>query len=151
MKFKLGDKVRLTRNAIEESVRKNWCVNYSAVVGGEVIRTDETRSFVNTNEKGYPLLNQDLELVPEELEFSLGDIIEVSNDTELWQRHTFIDVSVDGWERRYIVAALLRWPEPVYDKVIIYSYRYARKIKPRLARKEIAERFWVNKDFELVD
>lgn len=151
MKFKVGDKVRLTRNAIEESVRKNWCVNYSAVIGWEVIRTDETQSFVNTNEKGYPLLNQDLEFIPEKSEFKFGDIIEVSNDTECWRRAPFIAMSLEDREKKYIVAALLRWPQPAYDKVSFVSYKYARKIKPRLTRKEIAERFWVNEDFELIE
>lgn len=151
MKFKVGDKVRLTRNAIEESVRKNWCVNYSAVVGGEVIRVDETQSLIKTNDGKYPLLNQDLELIPEKSEFKFGDIIEVSNDTECWRRAPFIAMSLEDREKKYIVAALLRWPEPVYDKVSFYSYRYARKIKPRLARKEIAEKFWVSEDFVLVD
>ena len=152
MKFKVGDKVRLTRNAIEESVRKNWCVNYSAVIGWEVIRTDETQSFISTDERGFPLLNQDLELVPPKPEFEFGEEIEVGDDD--WRR-----------EKRIF---LLKIPWNVIDPYVVVEYgdnerfqfgeshdvevwRFARKAPPKLSRKEIAEKFWVSEDFVLVD
>ena len=152
MKFKIGDKVRLTRNAIEESVRKNWCVNYSAVIGWEVIKTNETQSFISTDEQGYPLLNQDLELVPEEPEFKYWEEIEVGDE---------------DWRRRKRIF-LLKIPWNVIDPYVVVErgsnerfqfgeshdvevWRYARKVPTQLTRKEVAEKFWVSENFVLVD
>lgn len=152
MKFKVWDKVRVTREAIEESVRKNWCVNYWAVVGGEVIRTDETQSYIDTNKGGYPLLNQDLELVPEEPEFKRWEVVEVWHNAEgrrikrificeaVWAKYPYI--CVDGSsEGKYLNWKPFLWAER--NKI--------RKFKHKLTRKEIAEKFWVKEDFELVE
>ena len=152
MKFKVWDKVRLTREAIEESVRRNWCVNYSAVIGWEVIRSDEDQSFISTAWQGYPLLNQDLELVPEEPEFEEGEMIEVSDDWKEWERRIFL-YYIPNVPDKYL--CVHKNYEGVYlqgwDRYYYQVWLYARKLKSQLTRKEIAEKFWVSEDFTLVD
>lgn len=152
MKFKVGDKVRLTRNAIEESVRKNWCVNYSAVIGWEVIRTNETQSFISTDEQGYPLLNQDLELVPEEPEFEFGEEIEVRDQIgEKRKRVIFLCKTIANDTHQYITADISK---KSFNNGALFcntSWRFARKAPPQLTRKEVAEKFWVSEDFELIE
>lgn len=152
MQFKVGDMVRLTREAIEESVRKNWCVNYWAVVGGEVIRTSEDQSFVNTAWQGYPLLNQDLELVPEEPEFEYGENIEVKiGEWFPWVERPFIYFAKWNAIHPYITANINKAQFDAWKKFDFQTFRYARKLKPQLTRREIAEKFWVSEDFTLID
>lgn len=152
MQFKVGDKVRLTRNAIEESVRKNWCVNYSAVIGWEVIRTNENQSFISTDEQGYPLLNQDLELVPEEPEFKYWEEIEVRDQIgEKRKRVIFLCKTTANDTYQYITADMSK---KSFDNGALFcntSWRFARKAPPQLTRKEVAEKFWVSEDFELIE
>ena len=148
MKFKVWDQVRVTREGLAKQADSSFVKSYEVSwwtikkIAGDAI-------YCPNNEYRYE--EDALEFVPEESEFKLGNIIEVSNDTECWRRAPFIAMSLEDREKKYIVAALLRWPQPAYDKVSFVSYKYARKIKPRLTRKEIAEKFWVYEDFELVE
>lgn len=152
MKFKVGDKVRLTRNAIEESARKNWCVNYSAVIGWEVIRTDETQSFISTDELGFPLLNQDLELVPEEPEFEFGEEIEVRDEIGAERKRViFLCKTTANDTHQYIIADISKKSFDNGARFHNNAWRFARKARPQLSRKEIADKFWVSEDFELIE
>lgn len=148
MKFKVWDKVRVTREWLAKQADSSFVKSYE--VSWWTIKKIAGDAIYCPNSE-YRYEEEYLELVPEVPEFKFGDIIEVSNDTECWRRALFIAMSLEDREKKYIVAALLRWPQPVYDKVSFVSYKYARKIKPRLTRKEIAEKFWVYEDFELVE
>jgi len=148
MKFKVGDKVRVTRKWLAKQADSSFVKSYE-VSWWTIKKIAWDAIYCPNNEYRYE--EEALELVPEKSEFKFGDIIEVSNDTNCWRRAPFVAMSLEDREKKYIVAALLRWPQPAYDKVSFVSYKYARKIKPRLTRKEIAERFWVEEDFVFIE
>lgn len=90
-----------------------------------------------------------LELVPEEPEFEYGEMIEVSTDNEHWLKRMFVAKSSTGMH-----VCVNYTCEHAFINGRPYTtnfYKYARKLKPQLTRKEIAEKFWVNEDFTLVD
>lgn len=145
MSFKVWDKVRLTRKALH-----NKCASptRNEVFGGEVNNIDKDWYYtVIWFEDDY--LEQSLELVPEEPEFEFWEEIEV--------KHT----EKEEYTKRYFIAKISIWDidwylcyatKTIYLKHFdVQLWAYARKLKPKLSRKEIAEKFKISEDFILVD
>ena len=149
MKFKIWDKVRLTREAIARNPRIDfeeyeiswWEISSITDYWHYVIW--KSRSDWNENE---------LEFVPEGPEFKRGEIVEVfSIPSDTWFKRIFVCeipwathpyVCVDG-----VSSTMFR----EWKKFNITTRDKIRKIEQKLTRKEIAERFWVNEDFELIE
>lgn len=149
MKFKVWDKVRITREGLAKQVESSYVRGYE--ISWWVIRKIVWDNIYCPNNE-YWYEEKYLELIPEEPEFEYWEEIEVGDDD--WRR-----------EKRIF---LLRIPWNVIDPYVVVEcgsnerfqfgesydvevWRYARKPRPSLTRKEIAEKFWVSEDFVLVD
>ena len=149
MKFKIWDKVRLTREAIARNPRIDfeeyeiswWEISSITDYWHYVIW--KSRSDWNENE---------LEFVPAEPKFKRWEMVEVWSITEgkrtkkifvceiIWALCPYICVNTCS-EKDY-----LNW------KPFLFTNRdQIRKPRSKLTRKEIAQKFWINEDFELVD
>ena len=149
MKFKVGDKVRATREGLakqaESSFVKSYEISWWTIkkIAGDAI-------YCPNNEYRYE--EKYLELVPEEPEF------------EYWEE---IEVGDEDWRRKKRIF-LLKIPWNVIDPYVVVErgsnerfqfggsydvevWRFARKPRSSLTRKEIAEKFGVAEDFVLVD
>lgn len=148
MKFKVWDKVRLTRELIYIKIKQgsplddldiNWFI-ITKIENGTIYREDNKRYG-----------QWELELVPEEPEFEYGEEIEVSDDGEEWEKRIYLaTVGVDRKLHICVSRALVERYKSwlTYNA---YTWEYARKLRPQLTRKEIAEKFWVSGDFILID
>lgn len=149
MKFKVGDKVRVTREGLAKQAESSFVKSYE--ISWWTIEKIAGDGIYCPN-KEYWYEEEHLELVPEEPEFEFGEEIEVGDDD--WRR-----------EKRIF---LLRIPWNVIDPYVVVEcgdnekfqlgeshdvevWRYARKVPTQLTRKEVAEKFWVSEDFVLVD
>ena len=148
MQFKVGDKVRLTRYCLWAKILAGAKIDKQEVFWFPIEKMDNS---VITSP--YPNYHESvIELVPEEPEFKYWEEIEVGDDD--WRR-----------EKRIF---LLRIPINVIDPYVVVEcwdnekfqlgeshdvevWRYARKAPPQLTRKEVAEKFWVSEDFELIE
>lgn len=150
MKFKVGDMVRLTRKGIKE-IYGVW-TNHNPVliqgwviekIEGNLLSIDWTKKLIHKNH---------FELVPEEPEFGEGEMIEVSDDWKEWERRIFL-YCIPNVPDKYL--CVHKNYEGVYlqgwDRYDYQAWLYARKLRPQLTRKEIAEKFWVSEDFTLID
>lgn len=149
MKFKVGDKVRVTREALAQQADSSFVKSYE-VSWWKIKKIAGDAIYCPNKEYWYE--EKHLELVPEEPEFKRGEIVEVfSIPSDTWFKRIFVCeipwaaypyVCVDG-----VSSTMFReWKEfniTTRDKI--------RKIEQKLTRKEIAERFWVNEDFELIE
>lgn len=148
MKFKVGDMVRLTRDCL-----------WAKILAGAKI--DEQEMFWFSIEKmdnsvitsPYPNYHESvIELVPEEPEFAEGEWVEVSNDGKNWEKSLFVHKLSRYSDCPYI--CVREWNEPEFKEGFSFdtkTWKYARKPRPQLTRKEIAEKFWVSENFVLVD
>ena len=148
MQFKVGDKVRLTRDCLWAKILAGAKIDKQEVFWFSIEKMDNS---VITSP--YPNYHESvIELVPEEPEFKYWEEIEVGDDD--WRR-----------EKRIF---LLRIPWNVIDPYVVVEcgdnekfqlgeshdvevWRYARKVPTQLTRKEVAEKFWVSEDFELIE
>lgn len=150
MKFKVWDKVRLTREAISHKLKESMSIKYSIVLWSTVDEVSADKMYL-VNYIWYS--EEDLELVPEEPEFEYGEEIEVfTYDNKLWKKKIFIyKIPWNVW----CAYACVHWNNiDEYKKWYSFEvelWRTARKLKPQLTRKEIAEKFGVSEDFILVD
>jgi len=149
MKFKVWDKVRITREGLAKQVESSYVRGYE--ISWWVIRKIVWDNIYCPNNE-YWYEEKYLELIPEEPEFEFGEEIEVGDDD--WRR-----------EKRIF---LLRIPWNVIDPYVVVEcgdnerfqlgeshdvevWRYARKVPTQLTRKEVAEKFWVSENFVLVN
>lgn len=149
MKFKVWDKVRITREGLAKQVESSYVRGYE--ISWWVIRKIVWDNIYCPNNE-YWYEEKYLELIPEEPEFEFGEEIEVDDDD--WRR-----------EKRIF---LLRIPWNVIDPYVVVEcgdnerfqlgeshdvevWRYARKVPTQLTRKEVAEKFWVSENFVLVN
>ena len=149
MKFKVGDKVRATREGLakqaENSFVKSYEISWWTIkkIAGDAI-------YCPNNEYRYE--EKYLELVPEEPEFEYGEAIEVKIDEWFpWVERPFIYFAKWNAIHPYITANINKAQFDAWKKFDFQAFRYARKLKPQLTRKEIAEKFWVSEDFTLID
>lgn len=140
MEVKVGDKFRLTREGIKKYLKSNWRINDKLLFWAVVDELDDIKKVEDC-----------FELVPEEPEFEYGEEIEVSHEGGIRVKRIFICKSPcskfpylcvygDGSDK------FKKW-----DRFSVWWWRHARKLRPQLTRKEIAEKFWVSEDFTLVD
>lgn len=152
MEFKVWDMVRPTReyfiNLIEDSDVKhleypNW-FQIIKIDGNKIYYDDEGFSFHRAS---------DLELVPEEPEFEFWEIIEVRDDDHSrWSKVRFLFYLPEQFECRYLCVQTYDFDAfQAWDLLDPCQRKYARKPWPQLTRKEIAEKFWVAEDFELIE
>ena len=149
MKFKVGDKVRLTRKGIKE-IYGIWTDHNPVLIQWWVIEKieynllsiDWTKKLIHKNH---------FEPVPEEPEFEHWEEIEVSHDKKERNKRIFLIKLADTF---YPYTCVAEGDECFYgtgEKYRTQTYKYARKLRPSLTRKEIAEKFGVAEDFVLVD
>ena len=86
--------------------------------------------------------------VPEETQFEYGEEIEVRNSKEGERVRVIFLCKTNGNDTKpYIVADISK---KAFDNGISFSsssWSLARKAPPKLSRKEIAEKFWIDEDF----
>lgn len=148
MKFKVGDKVRLTREALYNEVAMP---TFEEVFGG-IIKSIDGGWYITVNGFDDDYLSPSLELVPEEPEFEYGEEIEVSYD-EI-QREKRIFLTKINWNAILPYVCVADYSHDNFISWSVFSTKdrkYARKLKPQLTRKEIAEKFWVSEDFTLIN
>lgn len=156
MKFKVGDMVRPTRDFLISWIEEidSWEIDWGRpeyVEGFQVIKIENNFVYYEDSEIGF-YLESNLELVPEEPEFKYWEEIEVGDDD--WRREKRIFLLKIPWNviDPYVVVECgsnerFQFGES-YD---VEVWRYARKPRSSLTRKEIAEKFGVAEDFVLVD
>lgn len=149
MKFKVGDKVRVTRDGLSKQAESSFIKSYE--ISWWVIKKIVGDNILCPNNE-YWYEEKYLELVPEEPEF------------EYWEE---IEVGDEDWRRKKRIF-LLKIPWNVIDPYVVVErgsnerfqfgesydvevWRFARKPRSSLTRKEIAEKFGVAEDFVLVD
>lgn len=149
MKFKVGDKVRVTREGLKKQADQSFVKSYEVSwwtikkIAGDVI-------YCPNNEYRYE--EKYLELVPEEPEFAEGEWVEVSNDGKNWEKSLFVHKLSRYSDCPYI--CVREWNEPEFKEGFSFdtkTWKYAHKPRPQLTRKEIAEKFGVGEDFTLID
>lgn len=148
MKFKVGDKVRLTREAIAIENKRYRPPHREAVLWWVINKIKGGKCYYWVDS----YLEEALELVPEEPDFEYGEAIEVKIDEWFpWVERPFIYFAKWNAIHPYITANINKAQFDAWKKFDFQAFRYARKLKPQLTRKEIAEKFWVSEDFVLVD
>lgn len=150
MKFKVGDKVRATREGLakqaESSFVKSYEISWWTIkkIAGDAI-------YCPNNEYRYE--EKYLELVPEEPEFEYGEEIEVRDFTDRkWRKGIF--VCKIPWPVSYKFLIVNPHQEKEFREWLEFTtinWKYARKRKNELKRSAVAKKFWVSEDFTLVD
>ena len=148
MKFKVGDKVRVTREWLAKQAESSFVKSYE-VSWWEIKKIVGDDVYCPNNEYWYE--EKYLELVPEE-EFERWEIVEVWSAVDgewfktiflweiTWAKHPYICLATISKEK------YLKWEPFVFvarDKI--------RKPRRSLTRKEIAEKFWIEENFEFVE
>lgn len=88
MQFKVGDKVRLTREAITYKLIEQRTIKYSIVLWGDITDISDGDALVMVDYIWYK--TEDLELVPEEPEFKEGDLVEIVDETGVCNKRIFV-------------------------------------------------------------
>lgn len=148
MKFNIGDKVRLTREAISYKLREQHTIKYSIILWKKITDISKWDDMILVDYIWYK--TEYLELVPEEPEFEEWEEIEVSHDKKERNKRIFLIKLADTF---YPYTCVAGGDECFYgtgEKYSTETYKYARKRRPSLTRKEIAEKFGVDEDFELI-
>ena len=149
MKFKVGDIVRIKREALNES-------NFTNIPRMELLIWTEIEDisgwwFVRLLKNCY-LYESCIELVPPKPEFEFGEEIEVRDEIGGERKRViFLCKTTANDTHQYITADISK---KSFDNGASFhnnSWRFARKAPPKLSRKEIAEKFWVSEDFILID
>lgn len=147
MKFNIGDRVRLKREVLVDMAKK--CLKLTSK--DEFVVSEIEWGLIWHVEDGVKIFRSEWRLELVEEEFSLGQIVEVSGDWEEWEKSTYVKTATDNWKNKYITVSACRWDCPETDLVYFTNRKYIRKIKDKLKRKEIAEKFGVNEDFIIED
>lgn len=150
MKFKVWDKVRLTRETLLR-MRHDWL---SLLWPSEfvVVKVYWDKVFYEDVDLLY-IRDGCLELVPEEPEFTYWEEIEVqARGQDEWYKAIFI--CKIPWKYRSPYVCVEEGKKDNFknwERYEIVRRDFARKLRPQLTRKEIAEKFWVSDDFILID
>lgn len=150
MKFKVWDKVRLTRETLLR-MRHDWL---SLLWPSEfvVVKVYWDKVFYEDVDLLY-IRDGCLELVPEEPEFEYGEKIEVWDwSSDKWYKRIFIYKI--PWKVWIAYACVSKHKEGDFKSWKTFEVdlrKTVRKLRPQLTRKEIAEKFWVSGDFILIE
>mgnify|MGYP001729702943 CR=1 FL=1 len=149
MKFKVGDKVRYNRDFLIDAIETWDDFDRLAIYWFEIIQIEgeEVRS-----EDWSWFHENHLELVPEESKFKRWEIVEVQHAIgKKWEKRIFV-WEIPWAKFPYICVDpateenFLNW-----KKFTFFFWDKIRKFKQKLIRKEIAEKFWIDHDFELIE
>lgn len=149
MKFKVGDIVRIKREALNES-------NFTNIPRMELLIWTEIEDisgwwFVRLLKNCY-LYESCIELVPPKPEFEFGEEIEVRDEIGAERKRViFLCKTTANDTHQYITADISKKSFDNGARFHNNAWRFARKARPQLSRKEIAEKFWVREDFVLVE
>ena len=149
MKFKVGDIVRIKREALNES-------NFTNIPRMELLIWTEIEDisgwwFVRLLKNCY-LYESCIELVPPKPEFEFGEEIEVRDEIGAERKRViFLCKTTANDTHQYITADISKKSFDNGARFHNNAWRFARKAQPKLSRKEIAEKFWVSEDFVLVN
>ena len=149
MKFKVGDIVRIKREALNES-------NFTNIPRMELLIWTEIEDisgwwFVRLLKNCY-LYESCIELVPPKPEFKYWEEIEVRDEIGAERKRViFLCKTTANDTHQYITADISKKSFDNGARFRNNSWRFARKARPKLTRKEVAEKFWVSEDFVLVD
>ena len=149
MKFKVGDKVRVTRDGLSKQAESSFIKSYE--ISWWVIKKIVGDNILCPNNE-YWYEEKYLELVPEEPEFEYWEEIEVGDED--WRREKRIFLLKIPWNVIDPYVVVERGSNERFqfgESYDVEVWRYARKPRSSLTRKEIAEKFWVSEDFVLVD
>lgn len=148
MKFKVGDRVRLTRDCLWAKILAGAKIDKQEVFWFSIEKMDNS---VITSP--YPNYHESvIELVPEEPEFKYWEEIEVGDED--WRRRKRIFLLKIPWNVIDPYVVVERGSNERFqfgESYDVEVWRYARKPRSSLTRKEIAEKFWVSENFVLVD
>lgn len=149
MKFKVGDKVRLTREAISYKLREQHTIKYSIILWEKITDISEWDDMILVDYIWYK--TEYLELVPEEPEFKLWEEIEVKYEGEdKWWKAIFLFYLPETFGYRYLcVKGYSSTSFKIWGCFETAQRECARKLKQALTRKEIAEKFGIAEDFIL--
>ena len=157
MKFKVGDKVRLNIDGIfrhlsfPENEGKDWIERVKKLSEGfKIVCEGIELNYSDKND--YRVKEEHLELVPEEPEFKYWEEIEVGDED--WRRRKRIFLLKIPWNVIDPYVVVERGSNERFqfgESYDVEVWRFARKPRSSLTRKEIAEKFWVSEDFVLVD
>ena len=149
MKFKVWDKVRVTREWLAKQADSSFVKSYE--VSWWTIKKIAGDGIYCPN-KEYWYEEEYLELVPEESKFKRWETVEVYSDYS-WKREKRIFICEIPWIiNPYVCVDILsseRFKKG--EEVPVVHRKKIRKLKPTLTRKEVAEKFWVSEDFVLVN
>lgn len=156
MKFKVGDMVRPTRDFLISWIEEidSWEIDWGRpeyVEGFQVIKIENNFVYYEDSEIGF-YLESNLELVPEEPEFEYWEEIEVGDED--WRREKRIFLLKIPWNVIDPYVVVERGSNERFqfgESYDVEVWRFARKPRSSLTRKEIAEKFGVAEDFVLVD
>ena len=149
MKFKVGDKVRVTREGLAKQAESSFVKSYE--ISWWTIEKIAGDAIYCPN-KEYWYEEKHLELVPEEPEFEFGEEIEVGDED--WRRRKRIFLLKIPWNVIDPYVVVERGSDERFqfgESHDVEVWRYARKVPTQLTRKEVAEKFWVSENFVLVE
>jgi len=149
MKFKVGDKVRVTRDGLSKQAESSFVKSYE--ISWWVIKKIIGDNILCPNNE-YWYEEKYLELVPEEPEFKYWEEIEVGDED--WRREKRIFLLKIPWNVIDPYVVVERGSNERFqfgESYDVEVWRFARKPRSSLTRKEIAEKFWVSEDFVLVN
>lgn len=151
MKFKVGDRVRLTREGMRR-MSAEWAYIDDIFVDGSMIKRikDELVCVKWTNK----LIHEShFELVPENPEFEYGEEIDVySYYDKSWVKAIFISkIPWNVWCKHACVTPSTEEKFKTWETFEVQLWRTARKPCLQITRKEIAEKLWISEDFVLID
>ena len=149
MKFKVGDIVRIKREALNES-------NFTSIPRMELLIWTEIEDIsgwwlVRLLKNCY-LYESCIELVPLKPEFKFGEEIEVRDEIGAERKRViFLCKTTANDTHQYITADISKKSFDNGARFHNNSWRFARKAPVQLTRKEVADKFWVSEDFVLVE
>lgn len=159
MKFKVGDRVRLTREGIIrhlsflDTKTKSWLEKIIQLSDWFTIE-HHSPELCYCDKEEYRVKEEHLELVPEEPEFEYSEEVEVKDDCDSkWYKAIFIwYIPWADKNPKYMTVSSEDFEKcKKHEYFTVGVWEYARKLRPQLTRKEIAEKFSVSEDFTLVD
>ena len=149
MKFKVWDKVRVTREGLAKQAESSFVKSYE--ISWWTIEKIAGDAIYCPN-KEYCYDEKHLDLVPQEPEFKYWEEIEVRDQIgEKRKRVIFLCKTTANDTHQYITADISK---KSFDNGALFcntSWRFARKAPVQLTRKEVADKFWVSEDFVLVE
>lgn len=151
MEIKIWDTIRLKREAIKEYIGNDRDLTDALLIDWAVVTKVEKETVWAKNDSIYILDKEYVEVIPEEAQFEHWEEVEVYSQREekrlkrifvceaIWAKYPYICVDIDS-EMEF-----KNW-----EKFQTAEWSKIRKI-PKLTRKEVAEKFGVSLNFEIIE